>query len=234
MVAAIPMLPWLWYMAMADHAVEWSSAALLAWWRPFTARFWIDWTTEPFGLGLDYFLGPDFHAFLRHPVVGGFETFGVAILQAVSVLLGLWMLAGAGLRVWHDRAQWREHWKAGQGVFTVSLLQAGFWFFGIILTVSCLRFERHYLAVAYPLLMLWTARLGLSFDATGRAAVAARILLAALVATNAATSMALLAFIHVNGGAPDGDYSKSYARQLQESRSGVSPGGPVSEPGKRD
>jgi hypothetical protein len=234
MAAALPMLPWLRYMATADHAGEWSGAALLAWWRPFTARFWIDWVTEPFGLGLEYFLGPDFYAFLRHPVVGGFETFGVAVLQAVSILLGLWMLGSAGLRAWNDRAQWREKWKAGQGVFTEAALQAGFLFVGIILTVSCLRFERHYLAVAYPLLMLWTARLGLSFDATGRAAVAGRMLLAALVATNALTCMALLAFIHVNGGAPGGDYSKSYARQLQESGSGISPRGRVSEPGKPD
>jgi hypothetical protein len=216
--AAIPMLPWLWYMATADHRSEWSGAVLLAWWRPFTARFWIAWATEPFGLGLEYFLGGDFHAFLRHPVVGGYRTFGVAVLQAISILLGLWMLGGAALRMWNDRARWRGAWKAGQGVFTDALLQAGFWFFGIILTVSCLQFERHYLAVAYPLLMLWTARLGLSFDATGRAAVAGRVLLAALVATNALTSMALLAFIHVNGGALDGDYSKSYGRQLQESR----------------
>jgi hypothetical protein len=144
------------------------------------------------------------------------------------------VLAGAGLRAWNDRARWREKWKAGQGVFTDALLQAGFWFFGIILTVSCLRFERHYLAVAYPLLMLWTARLGLSSGATGHAAVAGRVRLAALVATNALTSMALLAFIHVNGGAPGGDYSKSYARQLQESGSGISPRGPASEPGTPD
>jgi hypothetical protein len=82
--------------------------------------------------------------------------------------------------------------------------------------------------------MLWTARLGLSSDATGRGVVAGRMLLAALVATNALTSMGLLAFIHVNGGAPGGDYSKSYARQLQESGSGISPRGPVSEPGKPD
>jgi hypothetical protein len=40
----------------------------------------------------------------------------------------------------------------------------------------------------------------------------------ALVAINALTSIALLAFIHVNGRAPDGDYSKSYARQIQELR----------------
>ena len=223
--AAIPMLPWLWYMAMADHAGEQASAALFAWWRPFTARFWLAWATEPFGLGLEYFLGPDFYALLRQPVVGGYATFGVAALQGVSILLGLSMLSRAGLQAWNDRARWRERWRAGQGVYTDAVLQAGFWFFGIILTVSCLRFERHYLAVAYPLLMLWTARLALASGATEREARTGRTLLATLVATNALTSMALLAFIHVNGGAPDGDYSKSYARQLQEAGSGLAPRG---------
>ena len=218
-LGVVPMLPWIFYMAGArDHSAESTGSAFIAWWRPFSNHFWIDWITEPFGQGLDYSLGNEFTNFIRSPLIGGHATYGVALLLGVSAVLAFLMLAAALLRTWKNRAHWRDSWKNDTRAFTPATLQAGFWFFGIFLTLSCMRFERHYLIVAFPLMALWIARLALPSEATERQWSAGRRLLLALCVTNALITFAFLDFIHVNGGAPDADYGKTYARQKLEDK----------------
>jgi hypothetical protein len=207
LLGAVPMLPWIFYMLHGrDHSAEYAGAPLVAWQRLFGNHFWVDWVTEPFGLGLGYSLGNDF---------GAFATWAVKLLLAAAILLGLRILLAGLLRFWKNRGKWIETWKDDQSVFTSSVLQAGFWFFGILLTISCIRFERHYLITAFPLALLWVARLALPVRANESQWSAGRRILLALCVTNALITFAFLHFIHVNGGAPGGDYGKSYAKQMQ-------------------
>ncbi|HWB59615.1 MAG TPA: hypothetical protein VG733_08985 [Chthoniobacteraceae bacterium] len=231
-LGAIPMAPWLIYMAhymagtgaQAAQGAQTSHAAFMVWKRPFTNHFWVQWISEPFGLGLDYSLGwTDFFNFLRHPFIGSHATYGVALLQVAALFLAVCIL-GAGFRHWwQNRARWRENWKNDHATFTPAVLQAGFWFYGILLTISFLRFERHYLIVAFPLVLLWAAKIALPADATDKRWSAGRRLLLALCVVNALVSFLFLDFIHTNGGAPQGDYGVPYGSSENAFRNAVIP-----------
>ena len=216
LAGVIPMLPWICYIITPGDAGEQGNAAFIGWWRLFTNHFWVDWVTEPFAFGLQYFLGGNFYDFARRPLLGGHATYGVWLLLGLAILAGLGVLVSGFLRWWNNRSHWLAIWKSDRAMFTPSVLQAGFWFFGILLTVSCIRFERHYLIVTFPLMFLWVARLALPIDATQRQWSAGRRLLLALCVANALVTFMLLEFIHVNGGVPDGDYRETYAKQLQD------------------
>lgn len=210
LLGVVPMLPWIFYMAAArNHAAEQATSAFIQWWRPFGNHFWLDWITEPFGLGMEYSGGRDFQL----PLFGGHASPMMALLLYAAILLCGWLLGAGLLRWWKGRGNRLASKSAEQPPFTSSVLQAGFWLFGILFTVSCMRFERHYLIVAFPLMALWVARLALPIDATERQWEIGRRLLLAVCVTNALITFAFLDFIHVNGGAPDADFGKSYARQ---------------------
>ena len=215
---AIPALPWAYYMAFArNRSAEMNKTAITGWWRLFNNHFWADWFCQPYGIGLDYSLGGNFRGFLRYPLAGGHPTYGVAILLVLSGLLAIRVIGAGVLRWWRNRQHWRATWKSDQEVFTHSALQAGLWSYGILLTISCVRFERHYLILAFPLAILWAARQALPASATAAQWAAGRRILLALSIVNALLTMQFLDFIHANGGAGGGaDYGKTYAKQLQD------------------
>ena len=81
--------------------------------------------------------------------------------------------------------------------------------YGGAVTLSPVFFHRHYLLVTFPLMYLWLGTLG----ARGRSHRAGFAALGALWVAQASLSAAFLHYIHVNGGAPAGDYGRSYRAQ---------------------
>jgi hypothetical protein len=67
---------------------------------------------------------------------------------------------------------------------------------------------RHYLIVAFPLNLLWLARLALIRPVSGRRA------LLVVGAAQLVIALSFLTYVHTYGGAPDGDYGVSYSRQV--------------------
>jgi hypothetical protein len=208
-VGALPLIPWFHYLLTTGS----SGPSGCRWTRPFALKFWTHWVTEPFGIGLQYALGPDFSDFLRYPLLGGQPTCLVAILHGVILLLGGVILARAGHRLWQHRQRWRELW-IGRHSPTAFTLSAAWWGFGILLTVPGLSFYRHYLLVAFPLLFVWLARLALG-DAASRteASKLGRALLVALCLTQALLTVQFLSYVHVRQGALRGDYGIPYGAQ---------------------
>ena len=70
-LGALPMLPWLYYLATAYGQ---RSATALDPTRWLELRFWIRWVTEPVGLSLEYSLGGHFRDFLGYPLGHGRPT----------------------------------------------------------------------------------------------------------------------------------------------------------------
>src|SRR5262249_8196116 len=80
---ALPMLPWL--------VRFWQDPAVFApteegsWEHPLTGLFWLRWLVQAYGFDtLNYPLGGEFWAFLRHPLIAGRPTYLVAALHGLS------------------------------------------------------------------------------------------------------------------------------------------------------
>ena len=81
--------------------------------------------------------------------------------------------------------------------------------YGLLITLSTIRIKRFYLLITFPFEFLWIARLALAGSSLKRA----RILLGILFVAQLILSAGFLSYIHVNGGAPQGDYGHVYRLQ---------------------
>lgn len=203
---AAALLPWLRYVASGqDHGPPWSleTVASLHWFR------WM--ASDVLGTGLDYSLGGNFIDFLRYPVLGDHHmrvnTGLFPALYAHGLLLGLGLLAAVPA-VRHLVAQ---RGRLGEGVAALRresglplLLMGGLLVAGVVLTLAGIEVHRHYLLVTFPLEFVGLALLVLRF------APRPRTVLAGLCVLQLGLSATFLHYIHVNGGAPYGDYGRAY------------------------
>src|SRR5439155_10837479 len=96
-LAALPLLPWLHYLAVEDKP----SMTHHSWDYLLTARFWTRWTTEPLGHSLQYAFDPDVFAdFLRGPVVAGRHTWLVGALHLVLAAAAVAVVVIGGRGLW--------------------------------------------------------------------------------------------------------------------------------------
>jgi hypothetical protein len=203
LLGALPMIPWVLHVFGAP-----GEGGSPGWKELFRFRFWGHWTGEAIGFHVGRSLGMRaFWHFLSTPVIGGRGSWLVGVLHLVlyaAVLVIFWVGARA---VWARRSEWKTLWigRGSESAFTVS---AALWGFGILLTLAMMGVARHYLIVAFPLNVLWLARLALARPAVGRRA------LLLVGAAQMAIALAFLSYVHRYGGAPDGDYGVAYSRQL--------------------
>jgi len=205
LVGAVPMLPWLHYLATAAHFRPRHPGA---WAHIFEGKFWVRWVLEPLGLGLDYSLGRDFTDFLRQPLVGGQPTYFLLLLHILAALVGLVLLFRAG-------RHWRPTAESGQTSPTVFTQNAALWGYGLLLTLSAFPIHRHYMIVLFPLQFLWLARLALNPNSAAASLQRGRGLLAALVFIQSLISIQFLAYVHDHQRI-HGDYGPTYAIQQRE------------------
>ena len=97
----------------------------------------------------------------------------------------------------------------GTGSETAFLQSAALWGYGVLLTVLAPTVYRHYLFITFPLTWVWLSRL--AFASAGRSG--GRVALATLWVAQFTVTACFLHYIHVNGGAPGGDYGIAYSRQ---------------------
>jgi hypothetical protein len=157
-----------------------------------------------FSLGVNHFID-----FLGYPVVAGRSTYGVLVIYLLSSLIGARLLLGK-LRTLSDK---RGRWKTlFNGVNSETALMAGaaFYGYGLLLAVSPLSVYPHYLIVVFPMQYVGLSRLAFSGGANPTGRGSGRVLLLTLCLAEFLTSVLFLYYIHVNGGAPDGDYGRSY------------------------
>ncbi len=99
-IGALPMVPWLLYLAHARSQNESSFDVG----ELFTPRFWYFGATDALGVGLATTLGsPSFFDMLRSPMIGSVPTYGVGLVLEILLGIGL-ALAGVTLRrAWTGR-----------------------------------------------------------------------------------------------------------------------------------
>jgi hypothetical protein len=204
-LGALPMLPWLAYLHRESSR---QSAFPGHFSHLFEFSFWTRWVTEPFGLGLSYSLGSDYRDFLAWPIIAGVRTWLVLLIHLLLiscavVAFGRWLLTKSGDTPILD----------ARGSSTGLALSASFIGFGVLLTLSMLPIHRWYLIAAFPLEFVWLARMALVPDRSAQPR-SGRNLLAVLCGLQAILSFCFLSYIHLNGGAPHGDYGISYSAQL--------------------
>ena len=221
LAGTLPLVPWLLYMARVSGQVPrpplWSKIIAL--------RFWGYWGTDALGLHAWYNLGrPLFREFLGYPLVGGRPTYLVGFLHALLALGGLVLLVAALVAFLRRRRSGSVETEHGDE--TGLALRGGLWGGGAIMTVLAPTIYRHYLLITFPFEWVWLARLALFSLGTRRA----RYALFTVWAAQLALSACLLYFLHVNGGAPTGDYGVSYDRQPVGRRGLDRPPVTISEP----
>jgi hypothetical protein len=147
-----------------------------------------------------------FWHFQTMPVVGGTPTWMIGVVHLVLFCAVALVLALAARALWRRRGEWREL-AVGSSSETAFTQSAALWGFGVLLTLAMVGVERHYLIVAFPLNLLWFARLALVHPVAGR-----RLLLLC-GAAQLIIALGFLSYVHTYGGAEDGDYGVSFSRQ---------------------
>jgi hypothetical protein len=209
-LGTLPMTGWFIYLLRDRDPVGGNAVELHRW---LECKFWLHWITEPVGWGLHGEFGADYTDFLRWPLIGGRPTFAAGILQFLTILLGVALLAHAANGWWRRRsAVTAPPTRTATGL----LVRAGFVCFGLMLTLAAVRFFRHYLIVTFPLMALWLARLALPDGSADRTRVLGRRLLAGLCAVNALSCFLMLSFLRENGGVCDGAFQATYEAQVRD------------------
>lgn len=208
-VAALTLVPWLLYALDATGSgISQRRLSNVA-----TLRFWVNWVTEANGISLAYSLGADFWDYLRHPVIGGVPTYGLAAVHAGMIACGL-----GAIGVWAAHAR-RVGWRAaaaeaaGRTSNTRLAVAAGLLGFGVVFTLTLLPVHRHYMCLTFPLMYLWLACLALPEG--GARPARGRALLLAICLLQFAASAGFLGYVHAARRPIRGDYGTPYSAQVE-------------------
>jgi hypothetical protein len=202
-LGGLTLIPWVMYVF--ESGSERVPPAL--WSEVLQFKFWGFWMMEPMGFYIGHSLGRTaFSDFLRYPLMGDTPTYGMALVHFGALVAGLFAV-GVGLSsFWNQRHQLRSL-VIGRSSESAMTQNAAFWGFGSLLSFTRATVYRHYLLVAFPLPYVWISRMALSLVKPGR-----RILLLLWV-LELMISAQFLHYIHVNVGAPEGDYGVKFSAQ---------------------
>lgn len=203
LVGAAGLIPWVVHIVGNQTDARGSWAFL----RVFELKWWNYWVSNPTGVTLKYSLGDHFRDFLTYPLVGQHPAYGVALLHVVLLgvsALALWKLIG---HLYRSRGDWRRLFTGSENPQSL-VTNAYFWGCGILLTLVTTSIFRHYLLVAFPLTTVWFCRI--LYRHGGKTGSRS---LAVMWGAQLLLTLALQHYIHVNGGAPDGDYGTAFFAQ---------------------
>lgn len=210
LIAGLPLVPWLVFVRTYQIGQPVKNSG---WRHVFEGKFWLRWVTEPLGFSLEYSLENDFRDFMRYPLAFGWPTYLVAALHVLLGIAGAIILTRAMRWLWRERGSWKAL-GIGRDSETAFTQSAVLWGFGLLLTLSTMPIHRHYLAVAFPLGLVWLARMALlAGNVTGPSVRLGRVLLAVVVAGQFGISMCFLDYIHRNQRIIAGDFAMPYRAQ---------------------
>ncbi len=218
LVGGLPLLPWIIHaltfhidLKPTDHPIFYGWKELLQ------LRYWVFWMTNPLGLHLGNILGTKngsnlFHQladFFQFPLYSGHPTYGVALAHVILGLVGASIFFRGFYIYLQTRKQKSTPSAPSSDLSTDLMIGAALWGYGPLLTLSTVLIYRFYLLITFPLEFVWLARLALSDRRFGE------ISLSLLFLAQLIVSASFLHYIHVRGGAPQGDYGLAYHLQLK-------------------
>jgi len=187
-IGSLPALPWL--MQVMGSVGSHSHLG------PPVPIYFLRWISQPFGLYVHVFNGPEFLQFLFSPNIGDVHTFLVLLFHAGLVALWLWI----GLRT--VQAITRQNWPSRRLLLGLDrewlLVNASLWGYGGLmtaLTVIGVSTARNYMIVIAPKMALWVALLIHDWVAPGDPRLF-RKLMVAICVCQIFISAAFLSFVH--------------------------------------
>lgn len=202
-VGSIGLIPWLYEMVYNR------GASSTSWENLYKFDFYIYSFIDPLGLNTMYSLRGHFWDFIKMPFIFGTPTYLVAAGQLVLIVVALKLLQRIFLVVKKMSFLRKERRLTSRliikGSMTEFYLLATLFSLGILMSFSGVKIRPHYLIIAYPFLFIYIAKLLFSH----------KRILAVLIAVQLFISICFLTFIHMNGGAEQGDYGKAYHLQTE-------------------
>ena len=208
-LGGLGLLPWFYYLVFtfAKHPVVHTK-----WPRFFPIQFWIHWTTDPFGLGLEYSLGRNFPDFLRWPLVGGTATYIVGIAHLALLGLAATILLRAAFRLMRHLRAGHSFWQLLATPQLQSVYAACFGYGGL-LTLSCVGYYHHYQILSFPFPFAWVAYLALGASQRVVPARTGRFLLVIVIVSEVIVSACFWYYLHAHPEGVEGSFSQPALRQ---------------------
>lgn len=208
-VGSLPLIPWGIY---ALQHMPSGRGIGLGWEEISQFKFWAFWLTDPTGLHLGNALGVrlgnsnwvQIVDFLHYPYLWGKPTFLVGAIHFLTASCVLWIW-GRGIRQLLKKSSTPLFARfIGRESETAFLLNSVCWGCGILLTLTGVVIRRYYMAVTFPFEFIFLIRCAQADTPWGKR------LLTCLWICEALISAHFVGYIHVNEGAPQGDYGPAY------------------------
>ena len=202
-IGSISMIPWLRLMLESDQATT------LAFKHIFQFNFYLYWFLDSLGVNLMYSLRSTFWEFVKLPIVFGLPSYAIGIIHLFLIGVGVFVIK----RI-------IDYFKKGFNLYKSSKLKSRLTFklnatdfylisillgLGIFMTLSGITIHPHYLIVAFPFSYIFLAKLLYKRKKLMLSIIAAQLIL----------TISFLIYIHINDGAAEGDYCKTYKSQIE-------------------
>ena len=220
-LGAWPLLPWLQYVLA--HPVQ--EKMVSGWTEIMQFKFWVFWLTDAVGLHLGNPLGllrgnstwAQLSDFVRYPLLDGGPTWLVGAAHAVTLIAALTILISP-VRFFLEKEKRRnpDREPLGAKIFGLRsesgfLISAALLGFGILLTITGVNIRRYYMVVAFPLEFVFLVAIARRFLSPRLG----RVTLAALWLGQLGISAGFVHYVHVNEGAPQGDYGDAFHKVMR-------------------
>jgi hypothetical protein len=200
-LGAVSLIAWL--IHLAQHPQPSTASP----WNVFQLNFYFYWIIDAMGLDSMYALRDEFWAFLREPLIAGVPTYFIAALHVV--ILGITVIYVKELLRMIRRAIARVRTAGSIRNYCAHMSDTTLQFHGILLglgvtmPLSGVTTYQHYLICAFPFTYVFAALVLRSHQR----------ILTGLMLAQLLVSAGFMWYIHINGGAPDGDYGITYDAQ---------------------
>jgi len=201
-IGAIGLIPWILYF------INNAAASKLSILHIFQFNFFIYWFVDPTGLNITYSLRESIQTFLVWPSINGMNTYLVALIHFGLLIIAGFVIAGIvkhiqNLIVMIRQKKFMNNIINSQetNVFYLLAILLGL---GIVMTLSCIWIQPHYLIIAFPLPYVFVMRM--LYPRT-------KMMIATLV-LQLVLSLAFFNFIHQTQGTTNSDYGKTYEYKI--------------------
>jgi hypothetical protein len=211
LLGSIPLLSWVQAILSMQHPLGHNGISF---------AFYQNWISDSLGLGVGYSLGPHAADFMQYPVVDWQPFYLVSLLTYFLSLSGCFLFVFGSIRCITrmrraDTGSLRNFALIliGKGTAGNFLIAAVLIVMGLSMSFLGIPIPRHYLIVTYPLAFLFLAKITIaSFKKP-------EIILGTLCVAQFLITLIFLGYIHVNCGAPQGDYGVAFScRDLPQNR----------------
>ncbi|MCF8299119.1 MAG: hypothetical protein K9J13_16340 [Saprospiraceae bacterium] len=202
-IGSLSMIPWLRMMFESEQATT------LAFSHIFQFNFFLYWFIDSLGLNLMYSLRSEFWEFIKYPFIFGKPTYLIAVVHLLLVGIAGFVLKRIINYVRRSVSLYKSSKLKNR--LSLKLNSTDFYLLsillglGIFMSLSGLTIHPHYLIVAFPFSYIFIAKMLYN----------RKKLMLILIAAQLILTISFLVYIHINEGAPKGDYCKTYKSQIE-------------------